>query len=249
MDNTEKEQLTQSGQDFCNQGADFNHRRIYSNALEAYNKAETCFMQVKDHKWLNFVHHEKVQILRNMGNTEPALDLVEGVIEAYILAKDNKGLSLALTHKANILMDQQKNLDALSTLRLAKNVAEENKIIESIGYIYSTMSINFWEMENYIAAMESLNKALSYYPPEQSPHEAAWCYHYLGLSYKAIYFYPKAEEFLERSYQTYLKIRDLQSAIPPMENLRKLYDTSGQKEKSRHLQQIMLQTGKLNTSR
>ncbi len=235
MTNEERDQHLKKGEEFCDQATALAKNGDYSAALDFFNKAEEIFVGIRDQHWLNFLRHEKLQTLRQLGKFDLALKLADQIADGYLETGNKHGLSLIKIHKADILSDHGDIVEALESLWTAEAIADSEKFTNLKGYIYSSISINLMSQENFALAIEYLQKALENYSPSDNMPECAWCLSQLGICYRAVCYLDKAEECLEGAYQGYFKAGDQESGHKVVDRLKQLYEISGQVQKLNRL--------------
>ena len=218
----EKNKLIEQGERECDKAIQTAEKGDQILAFKQFDKAESIFEELQDIKWLNFLRHEKFRILQEFDNQKQALELSELIINGYLETANRRGLSLILIHRAVMLLEMGENWDALKDLRTAHSVIIPEKLDDLSGYLYSSLATVLIALEDYSAAIQSLDSALQHYPEEFFPVEFAWCLLQQGICYKTLYAHKSAEKYLQGAYQAFLKTGDHENRNLAAEQLKNL---------------------------
>lgn len=206
-------------------------RGEYEIAFSHFEIAEQIFKQLNDQHWLTFIYHEKFRIFRQLGKQDEALNLSESIIDGYLDTKNQKGLALAHIHKADILGETGKNLEALSNLRIAEAIIVSEKISDLFPYLASSFSKAHMDLGEYYEAIKSLNSALKFFGEESTTEEKAWCTWQLAICYKELFNLPMAEKNFLEALNRYIQTGNDECTQEILKELKELYSSSGQNEK------------------
>ncbi len=109
--------ILQEGETLCDLAAELVHKSDYQLAIKHYEHAEAKFKSVQDINWIVFAQHERFICLQNLENYEAAAHLSNEIIENYQFLEKYENLSLFLILLANVYMANDKNDNAIETLR------------------------------------------------------------------------------------------------------------------------------------
>lgn len=210
-------------------------------AFEHFELAEQVFLELQDRHWLTFIRHERFRLFLQTEQYEPALALAEDIIEGYLETQNKKGLALIQIHKADILLEQEKPLEALTSLRIAEAIVSSESIDELAGYLYSSLALVLIHLEDYFHAIQELNAALDIFPTEKASANIAWCQQMLGQCHWKLFDLASAERHFVASHQGYLKLGDTQNAMEVIDQLKQLYTSSDQIDKLSELNRMRKQ--------
>ena len=241
MNKKEREILLKKGEELCDQATQLAGTGDHSTALEIFTRSEEYFTQIQDQHWLNFSRHGKLHSLQRSGDLESALKLTEQIAAGYLETGNKHGYTLLMTHKADILLEQDKVFDALGCLRTAEAIAVTENFNDLSGYIYSSIAINLISQEDYVTAIGILEKNLKLYNSDDHLPECAWCLRQTGICYQNTCDFAEAGKYFTSSYQAYFKADKYENALEVIEQLKTLYINSGQHRKISQLENIARQ--------
>lgn len=245
MQKKSRSELLEKGQYLCDEAVNYARQGAHTTAMEYFDQAETCFEKINDFHWLTFLRHEKLQTIIALGKLEEAQSLTDEISTGYLETKNFRGLTLLLIHKANLLLELDDIDAALAQLRLAEGVAAKQSEQSSLGYVYSTMAGLYSEMQQYIQAIDVLAKVDGLYSEEENPAELAWCYHLNAFCHEQIFHIGDAEKLYEKSVALYLEEKQFDDGARVLDDLRKLYQSSGDEQKEKKVSEKLIQMSSL----
>lgn len=207
----------------------------YDQAITLFQEAELCFEQVQDFHWLTFIRHERFHALRKLERYDEALELSNAIILGYRETKNSQGLSLITMHCSEVYLERYESYQALAFLRVAENILREERVEQTLPYVYSNMALSLMDLENYSEAIVFLKKSLFYYSSEAHTQERSWCLHHLGNCYRKVYHPVQAEQYYLQSGKEYQRTGDEAMRKAVLDDLKHLYVETSQPHKGEQL--------------
>lgn len=199
-------------------------------------------------------HQEALRIREELGLTDQAIRTLNNIGVVY----HNIGnYSKAIEFYKEVMRRRGKTVDTLAAIRFYHNVgyaeymrgnidtsqvyldqalslAKNVKYISGIAYSYYNLGLLSKHRGNLHVALKELNESLKHYESLGQKHGALQVLNAIGDTYYRLKDYPAAISTLLRSVQLARSIRSPEQLKASYETLYKVYDKTGQVEKSYH---------------
>jgi CHAT domain-containing protein/Tol biopolymer transport system component/Tfp pilus assembly protein PilF len=188
--------------------------RIYYLRLNQYAQAKKYFQQA--YKLFEELEHneQKVETLLELGlvaekqgDFTPALDFYQKA-QALATAEDlQAGLSKALLYQANSHWFQGNYQKAFRFQKESLEIAEAIKDKRQQTFIFNTLGLIYWTLNDSKRALENLNRSLNLAVEVQSPLDVASANNNIGLVYRKDKNYEKSIEFFNKALEKDIELK------------------------------------------
>ena len=203
----------------------------WEDALSQFENAEKTFLKINHLQWLTFLRHEKVNCYHALGRLGELDQLVDEAIQSYLGTDSHRGLSLFLTHLAQLYQSEERDQKALACLYSALAVAQSNGVKDALGPIYGNLAVQLLLHEEAYQAIFYLQQALDCYD-EEAIADRAWLFEKLALAFQTIYQHEPAEEFFLSAIEGYINVGQKALANEVTAELADLYQAGGKHSKA-----------------
>lgn len=199
----------------------------WPGAMELLAQAKEAFGALQHRHWLNFLDQEQLKCLHALGRLEEVEVLAKGIVKGFKKTLDQEGLSRFLVTLAQLFQQEEKDQRALSILRAAKEVAQAERLHESLGPVLANLAFQLQLMGEFAQAIEEYDQALLHVQSEEKKLERLWIFEQLGRCFYGLFRPREGARFLGLAFEGYQEQKQWQVALEVGRELRREHKKSG----------------------